>query len=189
MKHFLLILTFCFTTFTVKSQNTNASVEQSIFGIQTGILGVWAHNESKLTNSIALRTEVGFDGSIWGGSFFDDSGFLITPVISVAPRFYYNLKKRLKKQKKITGNNGNYISLQTRFHPDWFVISNSNNVSIISQLALIPSWGIRRAIGKHFNYETGVGIGYRRLFAKQAGFTNNESDTFLNLHLRIGYQF
>ncbi|WP_344714740.1 hypothetical protein [Winogradskyella damuponensis] len=42
----------------MKCQNT--SVEKSIFGLQTGVLGIWAYNEAKLSNTIALRTEHGF---------------------------------------------------------------------------------------------------------------------------------
>ena len=70
-----------------------------------------------------------------------------------------------------------------------FVISNTDNVSVISDISIIPTWGIRRNIGKHLNYEAGIGIGYRYVFAKQAGFLENESEAAVNLHLRIGYRF
>jgi len=38
-------------------------------GIQTGFLGIWVHNESKLSNTISLRSELGFDSGFWGGDF------------------------------------------------------------------------------------------------------------------------
>lgn len=180
-------MALCGMTLVAKSQT--ASVEKSTYGIQTGFLGIWAHNESKLSNSIALRTELGFDSGIWGGSFYDGTGFLMTPVITLEPRLYYNLNKRVKKSRRIDGNSGNFISLKTSYHPDWFVISNTENVSVISDISIIPTWGIRRNVGKHFTYETGIGIGYRYIFAKQAGFLENESEAALNLHLRIGYRF
>lgn len=187
MKKILLTLVFGGLTLIAKSQN--ASVEQSTYGIQTGFLGIWAHNETKLSNSIALRSEIGFDSGIWGGDFYDRTGFLLTPVITLEPRLYYNLNKRIKKSRRIDRNSGNFISLKTSYHPDWFVISNTKNISIISDISIIPTWGIRRNIGKHFTYETGIGIGYRYTFAKQAGFLKNVSETTANLHLRIGYQF
>jgi hypothetical protein len=174
-------------TLIVKSQN--ASVEKSTYGIQTGFLGIWLHNETKLSNSIALRSEIGFDSGIWGGDFYDGTGFLLTPVITLEPRLYYNLNKREEKSRRIDGNSGNFISLKTSYHPDWFVISNTDNVSVISDISIIPTWGIRRNIGKHFTYETGFGIGYRYTFAKQAGFLDNKSEVDVNLHLRIGYRF
>ena len=187
MKKKLLTLVFCGLTLIAKSQN--ASVEQSTYGIQTGFLGIWAHNETKLSNSITLRSEIGFDSGIWGGDFYDGTGFLLTPVITAEPRWYYNLKKREKKSRRIDGNSGNFVSLKTSYHPDWFVISNTDNVSVISDISIIPTWGIRRNIGKHLNYEAGIGIGYRYVFAKQAGFLENESEAAVNLHLRIGYRF
>jgi hypothetical protein len=113
----------------------------------------------------------------------------MTPIITVEPRWYYNLNKREPKSKRIDGNSGNFISLKTSYHPDWFVISNYDDVNIISDISVIPTWGIRRNIAKQFNYETGIGIGYRYIFAKQAGYLENESDVTINLHLRIGYKF
>lgn len=187
MKRILFTMALCGMTLIAKPQT--ASVEKSTYGIQTGFLGIWAHQESKLTNLIALRTEIGFDSEIWGGSFYDGTGFLMTPVITLEPRLYYNLNKRVKKSRRIDGNSGNFISLKTSYHPDWFVISNTENVIVISSISIIPTWGIRRNIGKHFTYETGIGIGYRYAYAKQAGFLENESEGTVNIHLRIGYRF
>jgi len=186
-KNLLTLMAFVCLTSTVKSQDI--SVEKSIFGIQTGFLGVWMHNESKLSNQIALRSELGFDSGIWGGDFYDKTGFVLTPVITIEPRWYYNLNKRENKTKRIDKNSGNFISLKTSFHPDWFAISNYKNIKIISDVSIIPTWGIRRNIGKNFNYEAGIGLGYRYIFAKQAGYAENKSEAALNLHLRIGYTF
>lgn len=166
-----------------------ASVEKTVYGIQTGFLGIWVHNESRLTNTIALRSEIGFDSGLWGGTYYDYTGFLIAPVLALEPRFYYNIKTRQAKGKNISNNSGNFISLKTSYHPDWFVISNYDNISIISDISIIPTWGIRRNIGKSFNFETGIGLGYRYVFAKSAGYLENESELALNLHLRIGYTF
>ncbi|MFY7670422.1 hypothetical protein ACOSP6_04990 [Tenacibaculum sp. MEBiC06402] len=187
MRRIALSLFFCGFTIYVKSQNI--SVENSTYGIQTGFLGVWAHNELKLTNSITLRSEIGFDSSIWSGNFYNEVGFLLAPVITMEPRFYYNLNKRIKKSRVINGNSGNFISLKTSYHPDWFVISNTDDVKIISDISIVPTWGIRRSVGGHFTYETGFGIGYRYSFAKEAGYLSNKSDIAVNLHLRIGYRF
>jgi len=159
MKKITFTLILCGLTLIANSQN--ASVEKSTYGIQTGFLGIWVNNETKLSNQIALRSEIGFDSGIWGGDFYEGTGFLMTPVITLEPRLYYNLNKRVSKSRRIDGNSGNFISLKTSYHPDWFVISNKENVSVVSDISIIPTWGIRRNIGKHFTYETGIGIGYR----------------------------
>ena len=187
MKKTLLTLILCGLTLIAKSQNT--SVEKSTYGLQTGILGIWAYNEAKLSNNIALRTEVGFDFGIWESTFYDDAPFLLTPVIVIEPRFYYNLKKRSNESKRIDGNSGSFIALKMGYHPDWFVLFNTNDVPVISDFSIIPTWGIRRNIGKHFNYETGIGVGYSYTFAERAGYAKDESGIELNMHLRIGYIF
>ena len=174
------IITLVFLSLSIFCNAQNARVERSVFGIQTGFLGIWAHNESKLSNTIALRSEIGLDAGILFTDFEGRSGFLLAPVLTLEPRFYYNLNKRNSKSKDISSNSGNFISLKTSYHPDWFVISDITK-HITSDISFIPTWGIRRNIGTHFNYETGAGIGIR--------FFSNESEAIANLHLRIGYVF
>ncbi|MGV8829340.1 MAG: hypothetical protein ACWA6U_13605 [Breznakibacter sp.] len=187
MRKILLATILCALSLIAKAQTT--SIEQSTYGIQTGLLGIWAHHEAKLSSKIALRGELGFDSGIWGGSYYEKTGFLMTPVITMEPRWYYNLQKRTNKSKRTDGNSGNFIAIKTSFHPDWFVISNYDDLQIISDISITPTWGIRRSIGKHFTFETGIGIGYRYIFAKQAGYLEDESEATLNLHLRFGYRF
>lgn len=187
MKKLLFTLILC--GFSLVSISQNASVENSIFGIQTGFLGIWANNELKLSNQFALRSEIGLDAGIWGGDYYPKNGYAFTPVITLEPRWYYNLNKRVKKKRSISKNSGNFIALKTSYHPDWFVISNYDNVTIVSDISIIPTWGIRRMIGSHFNYEAGFGIGYVYFFAKNVGYLENKSDAAVNLHLRIGYTF
>ena len=187
MKRSLMTIALLGIFYFAKSQTV--SVEKSVYGIQTGLLGIWGHNESKLSNQIVLRSEIGFDSGIWGGDYYEKTGFLMTPIISLEPKWYYNLNKRTRKGKRIDGNSGNFISLKMGYHPDWFVISNYDGLKVISDLSIIPTWGIRRNIGKHFNYETGVGVGYRYIFGKNAGYMKNENLPAANYHIRIGYRF
>ncbi len=188
MKKIVLTLTLCGLTLFAKSQNT--SVEKSTFGLQTGVLGIWAYNEVKLSNSIALRTEIGFDFGIWETTYYDDfdSPFILTPVIVVEPRFYYNLKKRSENSKTTDGNSGNFIAIKTSYHPE-LALFNADDAPVVSDFAIIPTWGIRRNIGDHFNYEAGIGIGYSYTLAERAGYSEDESGLEPNMHLRIGYKF
>lgn len=193
LKRYALSVVFSLFSICLFSQNnpqqTSVSVEKSVFGIQTGYLGVWVHHESKLSNQIALRSEAGFDSGFWSGDFYEKTGFILTPVLTLESRWYYNLNKRASKSKRIEGNSGNFISVKTSYHPDWFVISNYDNLRIISDISIIPTWGIRRNIGNNFNYETGIGLGYRYIFAKQAGYREDKSVIATNFLLRIGYRF
>lgn len=182
-----LSIIFFLVIFTSNSQST--SVEKSIYGIQTGVLGIWGYREVKLSRELALREELGFDTGIFGGSFYPKTGYLIVPVLTLEPRWYYNLEKRHSNSKSIAGNSGNFLSLQTSFRPNWFSISNYENIKIVNQISVIPTWGIRRNLGKHFNFETGIGLGVRYYFAKNQGYINNVSKAAINLNLRVGYNF
>ena len=109
MKKLLLILLLSAFTFNLKAQDT--SVENSTFGIQTGFLGVWVHNEVKLSNKIALRTEFGLEGQIYkiGRTENENSAnYILAPVLTLEPRWYYNLNKRATKSKNTIGNSGNF---------------------------------------------------------------------------------
>jgi hypothetical protein len=58
---------------------------------------------------------------------------------------------------------------------------------------LIAMWkaarGIRRNIGSHLTYEAGLGFGYQHILYKSVGFSENEGELAVNLHLRVGYRF
>ena len=198
MKRVIAVLILAFNL------NVNAqevSVEKSIFGIQTGFgvhTGIWFNNESKLSNSIALRSEIGLENDFTVGDHYDGAGFILQPVLTVEPRYYYNLEKRNSKGKKTANNSGNYISIKTSYHADWFVINLADNVTKTADLAIVPTWGLKRQIGNHFTYETAVGFGYRVVYLKENSVNGNVQnvDGAYNrnqyipyLHIGIGYAF
>lgn len=51
------------------AQQQQTQLEENIFGVQTGFLGIWANNETRLTSNWALRSELGLDSKIWSGIF------------------------------------------------------------------------------------------------------------------------
>ena len=145
MQNFLITLILFILSLFMNAQI--ASVEPSTNSVQVGFLGIWVNNETKLTNSVALRAELGLDSALWGGTHYTRTGYLFTPVLTLEPRWYYNLNKRLERSKRIDGNSGNFISLKTSYHPDWFVISNYDGQELVSDISIVPTWGIRRNIG------------------------------------------
>jgi len=189
MGKLLLTITICVVTLISKAQN--ASVEKTIFGIQVGVVGIWFYNESKLANSIALRSEIGLESNF---EEYTEATFYLAPVIALEPKWYYNLKKRNSKGKDTSWNSGNFVSIEINYVPDWIVIpfKYPNWVPHYSyQISIIPTWGIRRNIGNHFNYEAGLGIGWEYIFKKDDYPYNLNTGSFIaiNLHLRIGYRF
>jgi len=184
--------------------NANAQdgkVEKSFFGIYTGFgskVGIWANNEFRLSTSIALRSEIGLENDFLVGDHYKDTGFILQPVLTLEPRYYYNLAKRNSRGRNTANNSGNYISIKTSYHPDWFVINLPDNVTKIADLGIIPTWGIKRQIDNHFTYETALGLGYRIVYIKanstNGNIQNVDGDYERNqyipyLHIGFGYIF
>lgn len=187
MKKLCLLAAFLFVQL-VHAQDYG--VEKSTFSGQVGFFGVWINNESRLSSQFTLKSEAGLD--LFTRRYGDGISFdALAPVITVEPRWYYNLEKRGNKGRNVHNNGGNFLALTTSYHPDWFVITGlEGGMMVPHQLAIVPKWGIKRNFGKSdFNYEAGVGLGYNFLFLKQYGFRQNDGDVLLDLHFRIGYTF
>ncbi|WP_278020929.1 hypothetical protein [Flavobacterium ginsengisoli] len=95
------IFLFIILGITINLKAQEASVEKSMFSIQTGFAGLWLNNEFKLANSLALRSEIGIEYDFAVGDHYDEAGFILQPVITLEPRFYYNLKKEILKEEKL----------------------------------------------------------------------------------------
>lgn len=193
------ILALIFLGLNLNANCQTTGVEKTFFSIQTGLAGFWINNETKLSNSIALRSEIGIEHDFFVGDQYDGAGFILQPVVTLEPRYYYNLEKRNSSGKKTSKNSGNYLSLKTSYHPDWFVLNLDENITKTADLSIIPTWGIKRQIGSNFTYETGIGLGYRIVYLKPNyfnGSSQNVDDVSTNrnqyspyLHLRVGYTF
>lgn len=187
---FLTILTLCVFIFSANAQE--ASVEKSIWGFRVGIPPIALSNETGLTKSITIVSEFGF-GFAWrssSGLFSDNStSWAVIPTINVEPRYYYNLKKRLEKGKRIDGNSGNFLALSAGFSPDFGI--TSDNVDLDSDLYVIPMWGLKRSIGKNFTFETSVGLGYSWVFEEYTynGQTVKETEGSTAFSLRFGFGY
>ena len=136
-------------------------VEKSFFSIQAGFSGVWVNNETRLCNSIALRTEIGLEHDFFVGDQYNGADFIFQPVVTVEPRYYYNLERRSSNGNKTSKNSANYLSLKTSYHPDCFVLNLDDAITKTAYLSIIPTWGMKRQIGSKFTYETGIGFGNR----------------------------
>src|SRR5688572_2951049 len=101
MRAFLLTLALCSLAFLSKAQE--ASVERSTTGIQVGLMGIWVHNEARLTNQIALRSEIGVKSGTSRSYYKQATWVYMTPMFILEPKIYYNLDQRSLKSKDISG--------------------------------------------------------------------------------------
>lgn len=190
---FLIVITTSLCLFLPRINAQEETVAKSLWGVQIGIHPFAINNELKITNSIALRNELGF-GLVWAdnGYYNSTAQWAIVPSVNVEPRYYYNLKKRVKKGKRIDRNSGNYLSLYVGFEPGIGI--TSNNVDLFPVVSTIPMWGIKRAIGKNFNFETALGVGYGWTFEKHTLYNgsiirNTERGVTYGIRLALGYNF
>lgn len=193
-KHFFTILFFVPYLLVAQSDKVElTSVEDRIYGVQVS-LGAWTYGEFKLDKTITLRAEVGLEGWIHSHSYYffaqqNKTFFSLFPVVSVSPRWYYSLHKRQMKGRKTAGNSANFLSLNLTFNPNWFEITNfPYDRKYGNAIQLIPSWGMRRSIGKHFDFELGLGMGYSYYFVVNPDFEYQHA-FIAKLHLRFGYHF
>lgn len=160
-----------------------ASVEKSVTGLQIGLFGAELYNEARLSEKISLRSQIALYPSIWGGEMYSKTGFALAPALSLAPKFYYNLDKRMATGKNIMNNSGNYVSVKLEYMPDLFVISNVDGIEVQPTFAVIPNWGMRRNFADHFNYEFHAGLGIAKVSKRHGLIAQPE------LSFKIGYDF
>lgn len=179
-----LSLALLMISFSMMNAQENSVNKNSFFGIQAGLFGFNSYNETLLSKEFALRSEIDFEASIWGGDLYSKTGFALAPELSVSPKWYYNLSKRENSGKNTSYNAANYISARVGFTPDWFVISNVDGIVVNPMLSVVPTWGFRRNFARDFNYEFQIGLGIGKIM--KSGY---DIQAVPNLSFRIGYDF
>ena len=171
-----------FLLFQISKAQDSVSVEKSLIGGQVGYLGIWANYEAKLSNRITFKTEIGLDKGYVIESL-QSSVRSLHPIISIEPRYYYNLGRRAELLKKTQGNTGNFWALQMRYNLP-LIIDNKSGFNNIEAIIITPKYGIRRTLGNHFNLETTLGFGYGHEFNTylSGGFFSIEAAVRLGFH-------
>ena len=179
----LFLFALLMSTSFVKAQQ-QPSVERSISGVEFGGITLFGYHEMRLSNSFSLRVEAGLAADLWyhRSFFYESSGFILYPALQIQPRFYYNLNRRSERGRNISNNAADFLTINTVVIPGWLIASSEENVSQIGSISFVPTWGMRRNIGRSFEYELGAGIGYGFGFDGSSGWV-------FRPHLRIGYRF
>jgi hypothetical protein len=196
MKNFIA-LGFVFISFITKAQDTQevqkVSVEKSLNSVQLGLFSLSYQNESRLDRKITLRSEIGFmtgNSTIEYPDGHKEKSFLVVPFLNVEPRWYYSLDRRSRLKKNTKNNSSNYVSLLTSFASTRTAIVNTKDFEVAPFISIIPEYGIRRSIGKHFYWEGSVGVGYRHNFLdKSYTYSVDENEVMIDVQYKIGYIF
>jgi len=173
----LFCLVFAFKTFAQESNGV-----ENVHSAKLTFLGLSYSYEHALGKQTVLNGELKLATGFGANMFFNEgkTWHVVFPMLRVEPRYYYNFLKRSGKGKKTMNNSANYLALSINksFDP----IIKTAGVGLINEFNVIPKWGIKRAMGPHFFFETAIGVGYR--YDKL-----DKSRASLGLDLQFGYAF
>ncbi|WP_116108569.1 hypothetical protein [Lewinella sp. IMCC34191] len=179
-----VIFSILFLSNFAHAQSAEAGAVERVYGAQIGYLGAWGYAELPLGRQVVARLSAGMDAGVRWGSYYETTDFALVPVIAASPRWYYNLDKRMRKDKWTARNAANFFSLPVTYHPGWFTITDERGIGADKGISIIPTWGIRRNLGKHLNVEVGFGFGYSLRWLQ---FDNRRSRGAIWIPLRIGF--
>jgi hypothetical protein len=190
MKKLLTLLLILVYSQQIRAQNSedafgkSAVKTQSNHFIDVGIIGAGYTYEYAFANHYTVNAGTGITGSVTytSSGWYDGNKwrYSLHPYISVEPRYYYNLQKRVRKGKSIDGNTGLFLAVQCNyiFKP----IAKHNVYDDVSGFAVAPYWGLRRVWWEHLLFEFHAGLAF--------GWNNyNDSNVGIVLGLRLGYKF
>ncbi len=125
--------------------------------------------ERKVVSNFSMLVKVGTRGLglfSWNRQDVSDIRDDLQAFYVIAPRYYYNLNKRIDEGKSANNFSADYISVQGEHS---FHVNNSNYKAIFSVL-----YGIQRRIGKYAYMDINFGPGYFvRPSGEQVGLETN----------------
>ncbi|WMN12205.1 hypothetical protein QYS49_32810 [Marivirga salinae] len=164
----------------------SATVSENLIKFEIGSPnGIGISYEKKLGHHISLYNIIGL--RVFGGGGTTSQAiygvspwYVLTPQISVQPRFYHNLDKRAAMDKNINYNSANYVGFTARFYHQSFFYSNSDRIgNSPAVLDLMLSYGLQRSFFKRLNFDLAIQPGIE--------FTSWQPTFFLGLNLQLGF--
>ena len=154
MKTKLFLLTLFMASMLAAQTSTN--VEDHQFKIN--FLAPAFQYEKGIQKNSTLVFELGTGFIISGGSN-RDTDFGVFPFVEGQYRYYYNMKRRQKKGKRIYANTGNYLAPTVRFTSGNSIFGRLNLISEYN-LFLGGLYGFQRTSRSGFNFGVEFGAGY-----------------------------
>ncbi|MFS4457467.1 hypothetical protein [Maribacter sp. 2304DJ31-5] len=161
MKKTILLSFLTFSTLSLRAQS-GKNVEDYQFKIN--FINPGLEYEIGIGENQALD----FNGSLQFA--LNSTGYAFIPSLNGQYRYYYNLKRRLKKNKRTAGNTGNYLAASGTFFLEEVIIGNLTSGDGYFGFAG-PVYGLQRTYPKGFNFNLEFGVGYYfDSFFKDEGF-------------------
>ena len=175
MKKLLLIAIIATISGNLTAQNAKTQSSHSIKGPLVGLSYSYEH---PIAQQSTLNMELILNGGFGSGIFYD-SYWVVAPVLRIEPRYYYNLSKRFGKGKKTLNNSANYLAFAVDYQPG---MSIGKNAEANQYLQMVPKYGLKRTIGRHFIFEVAAGVGTYII-------ESSNWEPVLAFDLKLGYAF
>lgn len=107
--------------------------------------------EKSITNRMAINFETSIE--MLAGLLYDTA--FVRPALKIEPRYYYGFQKRASRGQNVRNNSSDFLCLEAGY----ITILSVKPVNSGHEFHLIPKWGLRRALGKHFILDFAVGYG------------------------------
>ncbi len=121
--------------------------------------------EFAIFKDLTASTSLGFGAATY------NEGYALGLVMNNRMRYYYNLGSRLKKDKIVAGNSGNYIAFaQAIFFSQVRLATNIKGASDFNLGFYGLVHGIQRTYPKGFNFTAEIGAGYYKGDGVFSGF-------------------
>lgn len=148
----LIVVTFC----NAQNNDNNAT---ALGTVNLGLHGAEFSYELPLSNSFMWENSLGLGmGSRASSNSNASYTFVLdapVPYFKSELKYVYNRNKRVRKNRSVRNNSGNYIGLQTKYS-----FGNQGYFDLNETLLTEFHWGIQRSLGKRFlfNFHLGVGV-------------------------------
>lgn len=173
MKKNLILFVIIFSFFSTNAQE-KYNLTKNLFKINIITPGITYEKRICKNSSVCLDTDLSI-----GFSIKNNKSYLVaSPFLRGQYRYYYNLEKRLIKNKSISNNSGNFISLSSSYY--FNSINNKDIVSVYDGFTIGCIWGLQRTYKNNINITINSGIGYNTLNESK---TNNTIVPIINFTL------
>lgn len=145
---------------------------ESLHSVKAGIPSITYSYEHALGKQFSINMEAGVN---WGMRYYNNHTELyFSPIFKLEPRLYYSVKRRFEIDR-FTNNSASFFCVSVSYESA--ILKNYGS----GYFSVIPKWGFRRAMGKHFIFETQLGAGVY--------FNRNSSQFGPGLDIKFGYVF
>lgn len=186
MKRSIFTLFFFLPLSFLSAQDTTRQNDlQNLMKLDLGPRGVGFSFEPRVSKKMSIDLSAGIGGG-YDIAFQEITYYwnLLNPALYVVvnPKYYYNRDKRLAKGKSNASNAGNYIGLGIRYTSR----AIGENTDVWDALLFNLHWGMQRAIGKRWTFNTHAGAGYA---IDATDLSNSSGTVYPALDLRFSYIF